>query len=66
MSYCRNIQNGLLPHYGNFAKITGIGCLLLNNSNLINVYINSFLEKEKIICDKKCFNKYCPSHKNSR
>ena len=62
--YCRNIQNGLLPHYGNFAKITGINWPPSKQFKPNKCLYQFVSEKRKgIICDKKCFNKYCPSHK---
>ena len=62
--YCRNIQNGLLPHYGNFAKITGINwppSKQFKPNKCLYQFVSG--KRKGTICDKKCFNKYCPSHK---
>jgi|TARA_B110000495_G_C23015729_1_gene601577 hypothetical protein len=61
--YCRNIQNGLLPHYGNFTKINGINwppSKQFKPNNCLYKYISG--KKKGLACDKKCLNKYCPSH----
>ena len=61
--YCRNIQNGLLPHYGNFAKITGINwppSKQFKPNKCLYQFVSG--KKKGLVCDKKCFNKYCPSH----
>ena len=61
--YCRNIQNGLLPHYGNFAKITGINwppSKQFKPNKCLYEFISG--KRKGTMCDKKCFNKYCPLH----
>lgn len=61
--YCRNIQNGLLPHYGNFAKINGINwppSKQFKPNKCLYQFVSG--KKKGLTCDKKCFNKHCPSH----
>ena len=61
--YCRNIQNGLLPHYENFAKNNGINwppSKQFKPNNCLYQFLSG--KKKELTCDKKCFNKYCPSH----
>ena len=61
--YCRTIQTGLLPHYGNYAKINGINwprCKQFKPNKC--AYIFSSGKRKGLPCNKGCFEKYCLNH----
>ena len=61
--YCRNVQTGLLPHYGNFRKIKGVNWpekSQFKPSKCSYIYVSG--NKKGLICDKPCFNNHCSKH----
>tara|TARA_B100000073_G_scaffold67031_3_gene49570 strand:- start:6391 stop:7065 length:675 start_codon:yes stop_codon:yes gene_type:complete len=62
--YCRNIQNGLLPHYGNYSKLTGVNwppSKQFKPNKCSYQFVSG--KKKGLTCNKRCFNTYCTTHK---
>ena len=62
--YCRTVQNGLLPNYGLYKKITGVNWPEYKQYKP-NSCMYTFLsgKRKGEMCGKACMDKFCLSHK---